>query len=598
MSQTLKSIASINVGVNNVQSTATGISVTGDLEIADKIVHVGDTNTAIRFPTNDTVTVETSGSERMRIDSSGNVGVGTATPANKLDVFGDVPLACLFTATTSGTTMDVTVVTSGALAVGQTVSDGAVTARITALDTGTGGVGTYTLNRDITGTSPFVAFLPQPNTLRIGNSSATYERSVPNGSIEFYGSSTTASPRAVIRSSNPSGTNTNVSTNLDFMVGNAGGPAGTGGPQDPVLRLTSTNVFTSRSLILGSTSLIPANSANGLPGLNFQGRVSLAPSSGNQLATMFFSGAYIDSGTTYDPGFYGQIGYVVDGSYTLGQLPSAFTIHTRNAAGTTAERLRIDKDGNVGIGTTVLDWSTSRRAISLAGGATVSVFNHASFTGETLYNAYVGPTGFYTYQVDGPAARVDFNGISSGVSWSVAPSGVTGNNITFSQVMTLLPSGNLGIGTNSPATALDVNGTVTATGWSGGGIVTQTAAQTLTNKTLTDPAIIGTITEDIFTITDGAAFEIDPGNGSVQLITLDANRTPKATNMVAGEAITLMVDDGSAYALTWTDATFGGSGVVWKTDGGVAPTLNTSGYTAIVLWKVSTQVYGARVGDA
>lgn len=128
--------------------------------------------------------------------------------------------------------------------------------------------------------------------------------------------------------------------------------------------------------------------------------------------------------------------------------------------------------------------------------------------------------------------------------------------------------------------------------------VTLSGTQTLTNKTLTDPAIIGTILEDIFTITDGAAFEIDPGNGSVQLITLGANRTPKATNMAAGEAVTLMVDDGSAYTLTWTDSTFGGSGVVWKTDGGVAPTLNTTGYTVIVLWKVSTQVYGARVGDA
>jgi len=124
-------------------------------------------------------------------------------------------------------------------------------------------------------------------------------------------------------------------------------------------------------------------------------------------------------------------------------------------------------------------------------------------------------------------------------------------------------------------------------------------AQTFTAvQTLTDPAIIGTILEDIYTISDGAAFEIDPGNGSVQLITLGAARTPKATNFAAGEAVTLMVDDGSAYTLTWTDATFGGSGVVWKTDNGSAPTLNTTGYTVIVLWKVSTQVYGARVGNA
>jgi hypothetical protein len=130
------------------------------------------------------------------------------------------------------------------------------------------------------------------------------------------------------------------------------------------------------------------------------------------------------------------------------------------------------------------------------------------------------------------------------------------------------------------------------------GDVTTTGTQTLTNKTLTDPAIVGTILEDIYTISDGAAFEIDPGNGSIQLITLGASRTPKATNFADGESVVLMVDDGTAYALTWTDATFGGSGVVWKTNAGVAPTLNTTGYTVIVLWEVAGQVYGARVGDA
>lgn len=128
-----------------------------------------------------------------------------------------------------------------------------------------------------------------------------------------------------------------------------------------------------------------------------------------------------------------------------------------------------------------------------------------------------------------------------------------------------------------------------------GTVVGTTDTQTLTNKTLTDPAITGTILEDVFTITDGAAFEVDPGNGSVQLITLGASRTPKATNFAAGESVTLMVDDGTAYTLTWTDSTWGTGGVTWV--GGTAPTLATSGYTVLQFWKVGTKVYGANVGS-
>ena len=64
--------------VTNVDSVGI-ITARSDLSIADKIIHTGDTNTAIRFPAADTITAETSGSERMRIDSSGNVQIGTLT---------------------------------------------------------------------------------------------------------------------------------------------------------------------------------------------------------------------------------------------------------------------------------------------------------------------------------------------------------------------------------------------------------------------------------------------------------------------------------------------------------------------------------------
>ena len=69
----------------DIQSLADGASptmsapsITGDLSIADKIVHTGDTNTAIRFSTADTVSFETGGSERGKFDSNGFTIIGDA----------------------------------------------------------------------------------------------------------------------------------------------------------------------------------------------------------------------------------------------------------------------------------------------------------------------------------------------------------------------------------------------------------------------------------------------------------------------------------------------------------------------------------------
>jgi hypothetical protein len=65
------------VGVGTATPSA-ALDVTGDVSIADKIIHTGDTNTAIRFPAADTISFETSGSERFRVASSGQLGVGGA----------------------------------------------------------------------------------------------------------------------------------------------------------------------------------------------------------------------------------------------------------------------------------------------------------------------------------------------------------------------------------------------------------------------------------------------------------------------------------------------------------------------------------------
>ncbi len=100
----------------------------------------------------------------------------------------------------------------------------------------------------------------------------------------------------------------------------------------------------------------------------------------------------------------------------------------------------------------------------------------------------------------------------------------------------------------------------------------------------------GSSTEKVFTITDGASVVINPNNGGMQVWTLGANRTPTAS-FEEGQSVTLMVDDGTAYAITWSSIS-----PTWV--GGTAPTLATSGFTVIELWKRSSTIYGAWVGNA
>jgi hypothetical protein len=61
--------------------------------------------------------------------------------------------------------------------------------------------------------------------------------------------------------------------------------------------------------------------------------------------------------------------------------------------------------------------------------------------------------------------------------------------------------------------------------------------------------------------------------------------------MVNGEAITLMINDGTAGTITTWNATF-------VNNGGVAPTLSTTGYTVVSVWEVGSVVYAALVGNA
>ena len=80
--------------------TTTGATSTGTLSASGvatfsagtvslpAITTTGDTNTGIYFPAADTIAFTEGGTESMRIDSSGQVGIGTSSPSSPLDVVG------------------------------------------------------------------------------------------------------------------------------------------------------------------------------------------------------------------------------------------------------------------------------------------------------------------------------------------------------------------------------------------------------------------------------------------------------------------------------------------------------------------------------
>ena len=193
-------------------------------------------------------------------------------------------------------------------------------------------------------------------------------------------------------------------------------------------------------LLLGLTSAL-SNPASGAPllNLNADGLVikrSSASTYPAQIVGNFNSGDNL--------GFINQ-GGSNGASYAIGD---ATHIWYGNATGAT-ERMRLDSAGNLGLGVTPSAWGSGSQAIQ-NGSYALSIYG---LTRNAYYDGanykYVSTAGATLYQ---PTANQH--------AWYTAPSGTAGDAISFTQAMTLDASGNLGIGTTSPAAKLDVNGNI------------------------------------------------------------------------------------------------------------------------------------------
>jgi len=166
-------------------------------------------------------------------------------------------------------------------------------------------------------------------------------------------------------------------------------------------------------------------------------------------------------------------------------------------------------------------------------------------------------------------------------------------SIASDSSVSLKHSGSAKLATTS--TGVSVTGTCAATSFSGDGAsLTNVSASDATKMPLAGGTFTGSvvfedaINETIFAITDASSVALDPDNGMVQTWTLGANRTA-TDSLTTGQSMLLIVTaTASAYTLTWPTI---------KWNGGSAPTLGGANATAIELFKVGSQLYGATIGD-
>jgi hypothetical protein len=171
------------------------------------------------------------------------------------------------------------------------------------------------------------------------------------------------------------------------------------------------------------------------------------------------SGTARITGITRTPALYGTTTGITEfmdslgttGMYVTGAGASPSNSIRLYSAGTLNATL--DSSGNLGLGVTPSAWATfTGLQVGALGGV-----NIGGASGDTFYamNAYYNAG--WKYAATGTTALM-YRLHNGEHKWSNAPSGTAGNAITFTQAMTLDASGNLGVGTTSPALRMHVVG--------------------------------------------------------------------------------------------------------------------------------------------
>lgn len=416
--------ATIDFGTNlNVSPASAGIvTVTvgdTDFSIVDKIVHTGDTNTAIRFPAADTITAETAGTEKLRINSAGVVRVSTGD----LRVGDD-------TDSNAGT---------------KTISVGSVSS-------GSGGIGIFA---NPTNGNSFVQFGD-------GTSSADQYRGYMNyrHADDSLRLGTAGSDRLHITSAGLVGINT--TTGFDTSVGLAVRNGASGSDHTMIDIIANTNE-TSRLVFsddtdhnqgrlqynhTGNSLAFYTNGNNERLRITSGGQVHVGNATNNAINNAWFK-SVADDGEAADT----YVGQFINNEATAGQsygvniqAGSNTTDHgfrVKNKANTTTQFL-VRGDGNIGINT------TGPNADLTVGPVNSPTFNRGAVAIKAVQDDNSLPANIYLEELSGAEGytlSIDSNG-----DLNFHNSGATAPTVTFAD------DNKVGIGTDTPSTLMHLLG--------------------------------------------------------------------------------------------------------------------------------------------
>ena len=272
--------------------TLTSLDVSGGLGIAESLFHIGDTNTRFAFPDADTISFETAGSEAARIDSSGRLGIGTISPSYPLDIHD---------------------------------SSGTVNAMLRTSSTGSSDNTIFRMKIGATAASNYIYF---------GDADDANAGVIRyNHGSNFMSFTTNASERLRINSGG------------QILINHDSG-RGVGGTQFRQVQIEGTSAESAISIVRNSANTSGAGINLGKSRGTSTGGTTIVQS-GDKLGAISFAGADgVDLETNA-----AQITGEVDGTPGADNIPGRLVFKTRaSGGGSTIERMRLTKDGRLGIG--------------------------------------------------------------------------------------------------------------------------------------------------------------------------------------------------------------------------------------------------------